>query len=187
MLARLGQQSGFTTNASGNVTPRAGERSERIGIAHSVSQRWSSVTIRTMSGGTPVSEAADARAFAAEAGTPAATGVTSRIAPRATAATCLTRSGTPRASRRAARRRPGTRARRDVHELVGIVSQRVELAFAGPELDVGEPRVRTSHHAGIALSPTHSANTSPGSPARLPVESSGTRLTPSKSVEGAHP
>ena len=42
--------------------------------------------------------------------------------------------------------------------------------------------MRISHHAGIARSPTHSANTSPGNPSRLPVESSGTRLTPSNAV-----
>ena len=109
--ARLGQQSGFTTNASGNVTPRPASRSDRIGIAHRVSQRWSSVTIRTMSGGAPVSKPTLVRARprpgrrlspAPRAGSPR--GRPRRRASRAPVR--LERRG------EAARRRPGTRARR---------------------------------------------------------------------------
>ena len=50
MLDRLGQQSGLTTNASENVVPRFASSSRTCGMAHSVSHRWSSVTINRMLG-----------------------------------------------------------------------------------------------------------------------------------------
>src|SRR5918992_1059537 len=50
MLARLGQQSEFTTNPFENVTPCPTSSRRTFGIAASVSQRWSSVRTSTMLG-----------------------------------------------------------------------------------------------------------------------------------------
>src|SRR5688572_23075497 len=50
MLARLGQQRAFTTNAFVNVTPRPTRSRCTVGIAPSVSKRWSSVRTKTMFG-----------------------------------------------------------------------------------------------------------------------------------------
>ena len=48
--ARLGQQSGLLTNEFANETPRSISKRSTCGIDHSVSQRWSSVTIRSTDG-----------------------------------------------------------------------------------------------------------------------------------------
>jgi hypothetical protein len=50
MDAREGQQSGLTTNAFEKVTPFATSSARTVGIAQSVSHRWSSVTMRTTLG-----------------------------------------------------------------------------------------------------------------------------------------
>ncbi len=51
MEVRLGQHSGFSTNAFVNVVPRTASWWRTIGMAHRVSQRWSSVSTSTMFGG----------------------------------------------------------------------------------------------------------------------------------------
>ena len=48
--ARLGQQSELVVNDSENVMPRSTSERWTSGIAHSVSHRWSSVTIRRIEG-----------------------------------------------------------------------------------------------------------------------------------------
>src|SRR6185437_1541849 len=50
IVERLGQQSELVTNAFVNVTPWSTSRRRTTGIDHSVSQRWSSVRMRTMLG-----------------------------------------------------------------------------------------------------------------------------------------
>ncbi len=68
IVARLGQQIGFTTKASGKLAPRSTSSRCTVGMAQSVSKRWSSVTTRTIVGGS--------------AGSAAAGGATETIAPR---------------------------------------------------------------------------------------------------------
>src|SRR6266542_3076849 len=58
MLVRLGQHREFTTNALMNLTPCCASRFRTFGIAHSVSERWSSVRMTTTFGG-PSEGAAD--------------------------------------------------------------------------------------------------------------------------------
>src|SRR5438093_13073225 len=50
MVVRLGQHSEFVTNPLSNVTPRAARRASTWGMADRVSQRWSSVRIKTILG-----------------------------------------------------------------------------------------------------------------------------------------
>src|SRR5437764_8124214 len=50
MLVRLGQHTGFDTNALANVTPWSTSMLVTFFIDQSVSQRWSSVRMRTMFG-----------------------------------------------------------------------------------------------------------------------------------------
>src|SRR6185437_2144989 len=50
IVERLGQQSELVTNAFVNVTPWSTSRRRTTGIDQSVSQRWSSVRMRTMFG-----------------------------------------------------------------------------------------------------------------------------------------
>jgi hypothetical protein len=49
-VARLGQQMGLTTYPLVNSTPRSMRSLRTVGMAHNVSERWSSVRIKTMSG-----------------------------------------------------------------------------------------------------------------------------------------
>ena len=50
MLERLGQHTGLETYPFEKLTPFATSSDRTVGMAHSVSKRWSSVRIRTMSG-----------------------------------------------------------------------------------------------------------------------------------------
>ena len=51
MLARLGQQSGLETYPRSNEMPWPASSDTTVGIAETVSQRWSSVRISTTLGG----------------------------------------------------------------------------------------------------------------------------------------
>jgi hypothetical protein len=83
--ARAGQHSGFTAKAFVNVTPFSTSSSVTVGIAQSVSQRWSSVATRTMFGGSVVCAAAGvakARRVASTTKTTAAVARRAAVTPR---------------------------------------------------------------------------------------------------------